>query len=75
VDDARFLLSKLDSRLGKPLPERSYAEDCALYTPYDEQSSFRNLRDTIWDEFILAHFFGWFEAEKKKGEKAVLKWT
>jgi phosphatidylserine synthase 2 len=43
VTDARSLLSKIDPRLGVPLPERSYAEDCTLYTPHDKTSNFRNL--------------------------------
>jgi len=60
ADDARWLLSKLDTRLGKPLPERSYAEDCRVYTPDDPESSFRNIRDCFIDEFVLAHFVGWF---------------
>eukprot|EP00002_Diphylleia_rotans_P015188 TRINITY_DN2942_c0_g1_i1.p1 TRINITY_DN2942_c0_g1~~TRINITY_DN2942_c0_g1_i1.p1 ORF type:complete len:411 (-),score=70.08 TRINITY_DN2942_c0_g1_i1:690-1922(-) len=60
VDDARQLLKHLYPSLGTPLPERSYAENCDLYTPHDEVSLFRNIWDTLNDEFILAHFFGWW---------------
>jgi len=60
VEDARALLQAIDPKLGKPLPERSYAEHCALYTPDDPVSRFRNIMDTINDEFIIAHLLGWF---------------
>jgi len=60
VDDARWLLRKLDPSLGIPLPERSYAEDCRVFTPDDPISNFRNIRDTFHDEFVPAHLFGWF---------------
>eukprot|EP01089_Gocevia_fonbrunei_P015768 TRINITY_DN4708_c0_g1_i1.p1 TRINITY_DN4708_c0_g1~~TRINITY_DN4708_c0_g1_i1.p1 ORF type:complete len:448 (-),score=75.30 TRINITY_DN4708_c0_g1_i1:178-1377(-) len=60
VDDVRAFLKWFDPNLGKPLPERSYADQCELYTPDDPVSSFRNLMDTVNDEFILAHLFGWF---------------
>lgn len=43
VDDARELLRRLDPSLGKPLPERSYANDCRVYTPEDPVSNFRNI--------------------------------
>ncbi len=43
VEDARLMLSKLDPVLGKRLPERSYAEDCRVYTPENPKSSFANV--------------------------------
>jgi phosphatidylserine synthase 2 len=58
-DDARQLFTYLYPDLGKPLPERSYADSCDIYTPNDPESNFRNLRDTILDEFILAHVIGY----------------
>jgi len=60
VDDVRTMMHRLDSRLGVPLPERSYAENCDLYTPDDKTSKFRNLMDTINDEFVIAHLLGWW---------------
>jgi phosphatidylserine synthase 2 len=33
LNDARKIFKFFDSRLGQPLPEKSYAEDCRLYTP------------------------------------------
>ncbi|EGG20962.1 phosphatidylserine synthase [Cavenderia fasciculata] len=60
ADDARLIMKHIDPKLGLPLPERSYADDCQLYTPEDPTSNFRNLMNTINDEFIWAHFFGWW---------------
>jgi len=60
VEDVRLILKAIDPSLGVPLPKRSYAEHCELYTPNDPHYYFRNLIDTINDEFFAAHFFGWF---------------
>jgi phosphatidylserine synthase 2 len=54
------MFSFIDPKLGKPLPERSYAEDCTLFTPNDPVSYFRNFHDAVFDEFIVAHLLGWF---------------
>lgn len=51
LDTARFMMTLIDSNLGVPLPEKSYAEDCSL-TPAN-----------IWnalDIFCVAHTLGWF---------------
>ncbi|RXW25340.1 hypothetical protein EST38_g472 [Candolleomyces aberdarensis] len=48
---ARQMMTFIDPSLGRPLPEKSYAEDCSL-TP-----------TTLWnaiDIFCLAHALGWF---------------
>jgi len=60
ASDVRLFLSYIDPSLGKPLPERSYAENCEVWTPDDPISSFRNIKDTLYDEFVPAHFLGWF---------------
>eukprot|EP01117_Protostelium_nocturnum_P013513 TRINITY_DN5047_c0_g1_i3.p1 TRINITY_DN5047_c0_g1~~TRINITY_DN5047_c0_g1_i3.p1 ORF type:complete len:412 (+),score=101.41 TRINITY_DN5047_c0_g1_i3:507-1742(+) len=60
VGDTLKLLKHLDPTLGVPLPERSYAENCAVYTPNDPESNFRNIRDAVNDEFMIAHFLGWW---------------
>jgi phosphatidylserine synthase 2 len=44
-------MKKIDPSLGSPLPERSYAEQCGTW---------KSFIDTVNDEFILAHLFGWF---------------
>jgi Phosphatidyl serine synthase len=58
--DGRALLNLLDPALGIELPERSYADDCRLYTPNDPRGSFGNLMDTLQDEFVFAHLLGWW---------------
>lgn len=58
-DNARQLFTYLFPSLGVELPERSYADSCAVYTPEDPDSNFKNLKDTILDEFILAHVIGY----------------
>jgi phosphatidylserine synthase 2 len=58
--DARELLKVLDAKLGVPLPERSYATQCDLYTPDNDESSFANLKDCIFDVHTLAHALGWW---------------
>jgi phosphatidylserine synthase 2 len=50
----------IDPKLGVELPERDYAAHCELYTPNDPTSYFRNLYDTVNDEFIWAHLIGWW---------------
>lgn len=47
-----------DNNLGEALPERSYADDCRVYTPDNSESKFYNIVNSI-DEFVAAHFFGW----------------
>ncbi|KAH9851756.1 phosphatidyl serine synthase-domain-containing protein [Lenzites betulinus] len=51
LDSARSMMTFLDSSLGRPLPEKSYAENCDL-TP-------QNIWNAI-DIFCLAHALGWF---------------
>ena len=49
-----------DSSLGKPLPEKSYAEDCRIYTPENPVSSFMNVYEAAVDVHFFAHLFGWW---------------
>jgi len=60
LDNARKLMAFIDPNLGKPLPERSYAVDCRIYTPENPNSHFANVVDAVKDEFFIAHFVGWF---------------
>lgn len=48
-----------DPKLGVPLPEKSYAEDCRIYTPENPTSLFFNLYDAI-DVHFIAHLSGWW---------------
>ena len=60
VDQARQTLRIFDDGLGKPLPERSYADDCRLYTPDHPTSYFANFSDAVFDVHFVAHFLGWW---------------
>ncbi|KAH0585836.1 Phosphatidylserine synthase 2 [Termitomyces sp. J132] len=48
---ARAMMTYIDPKLGIPLPEKSYAEDCTLTT--------RNIWNAL-DIFCIAHTLGWF---------------
>lgn len=60
LDSARRIVAFIDPALGRPLPERSYAVDCRVYTPEHAESRFANVRAAVHDEFFVAHFVGWF---------------
>ena len=49
-----------DSSLGIQLPERSYGEDCRVFTPEDPHSSMANISGAIFDVHTVAHFLGWW---------------
>ena len=46
-------LHDVDHNLGKPLPERQYAEDCRIYTPENPNSSFYNIKVKLYDFLTL----------------------
>jgi phosphatidylserine synthase 2 len=49
-----------DPKLGQPLPEKSYADDCRIYTPENPINSFANIYDAAVDVHFAAHLFGWW---------------
>ncbi|KAJ6810151.1 putative CDP-diacylglycerol--serine O-phosphatidyltransferase 1 isoform X1 [Iris pallida] len=59
-DDAREFMKFLHPDLGVELPERSYGTDCRIYVPENPKSRFNNVYETLFDEFVLAHIFGWW---------------
>ena len=59
ADDTRQFLRLYDPDLGQSLPERTYAEDCRIYTPGHPNGSFANIMDKM-DVFVPCHFIGWF---------------
>ncbi|XP_073301429.1 CDP-diacylglycerol--serine O-phosphatidyltransferase 1-like [Primulina huaijiensis] len=59
-DDARRFMKYLHPHLGVELPERSYGADCRIYLPENATSRFKNVYDTLFDEFVLAHVLGWW---------------
>ncbi|CEL91942.1 unnamed protein product [Vitrella brassicaformis CCMP3155] len=58
LDDVRVGLKFVDPKLGVPLPEKNYAEDCRLYTPDSAHSRWANLKEQL-DVFVVAHLIGW----------------
>ena len=58
-DDLRQFLTVFDPDLGKPLPERTYAEECTIYTPGNPKGDFHNFLDKM-DVFVPCHFLGWW---------------
>ncbi len=54
------MLALYDPKLGKPLPERSYGEDCWLFTPEHPTSSMANFTDAVFDVHFIAHLMGWW---------------
>ena len=59
VDTARQMLRIYDPELGQKLPERTYCEDCRLFTPGHENGIFNNIIDKM-DVFVLSHLLGWY---------------
>jgi phosphatidylserine synthase 2 len=58
-DDLRQFLTVFDPDLGKPLPERTYADECTIYTPGNPKGDFHNFLDKM-DVFVACHFIGWW---------------
>ncbi|KAL8491878.1 hypothetical protein ACS0TY_023464 [Phlomoides rotata] len=59
-DDARQFMKFLHPDLGVELPEKLYGGDCRIYVPENRTSMFKNVYDTFFDEFVLAHILGWW---------------
>ncbi|KAL0296680.1 UNVERIFIED_CONTAM: CDP-diacylglycerol--serine O-phosphatidyltransferase 1 [Sesamum radiatum] len=73
-DDARQFMKLLHPDLGvgkafgpftysinnAELPERSYGADCRIYVPENPRSRFKNVYETLFDEFVVAHILGWW---------------
>jgi len=58
-ENLQYILKNVyDSNLGQPLGEKSYAEDCRVFTPENPKSYFANITGSF-DIFVLAHFLGW----------------
>eukprot|EP00887_Chlorella_sp_A99_P001765 scaffold19.g1765.t1 len=59
LDDARQFLRHLYPELGLELPERAYGTECRLWIP-GQGIDWKTIRETVWDEFTLAHTLGWW---------------
>ena len=53
LDHARKTIKIFDSRLGDPLPEKSYADDWRIFTPENPISMFNNFRDALFDVHVI----------------------
>ena len=60
LGEARKIFKFFDPALGSPLPEKSYAEDCRLYTPENPVNSFANIYEAAVDVHFVAHLMGWW---------------
>lgn len=59
-DKARNLFKIFHPLFGQKLPERSYAEDCRVFTPEHPESSFYNIYSAVYDVHFIAHLAGWW---------------
>ena len=60
LSEGRKIMKFFDSKLGVPLPEKSYADDCRIYTPENPKSMFNNVYEAAVDVHFFAHLFGWW---------------
>jgi phosphatidylserine synthase 2 len=60
LTQGRQLFALFSSELGTNLPEKSYAEDCRIYTPDHPESMFYNVMDALFDIHFVAHLMGWW---------------
>lgn len=60
VNEARQLFRYFEPSLGVALPEKSYADDCRLFTPEHPTNMFFNLYEAAVDVHFFAHLFGWW---------------
>lgn len=52
-DNGRKLFKLIDPQLGEPLAERSYAADCRIFTPENNESQYYNLK-VVAPNFLLS---------------------
>lgn len=60
LSEARKLFKYFEPSLGERLPEKSYAEDCRIYTPENPDNPFFNVWDAAVDVHFFAHLLGWW---------------
>lgn len=60
LDDARYIFKIFHPSQGNPMPERSYADDCRVFTPEHPESSMFNIKDAVFDIHFIAHLAGWW---------------
>lgn len=60
LNDGRIIFSWIDEKLNKPLPEKTYAANCDIFTPFNKRSFFANVQESIFDIYVPAHAIGWW---------------
>lgn len=60
LNEGRRVMTFFDPALGVPLPERSYGDTCAFYTPGHPAGNFANFMEAVLDIHFIAHLFGWW---------------
>jgi phosphatidylserine synthase 2 len=60
LNEARYIFKIFHPTQGNPMPERSYAEDCRVFTPENPDSSMKNIKDAVYDVHFIAHLAGWW---------------
>jgi phosphatidylserine synthase 2 len=60
LKEGRKIFKFFDPKLGEPLPEKSYAADCRIFTPENPHSSIYNVYDAVFDIHFIAHLAGWW---------------
>ena len=58
-EQARNSLKYFDENLGKPLPDKNYAENCGLLSNSFPYVDLKNFTDSL-DFYLSAHLYGWF---------------
>lgn len=60
IHRARWIFKIFHPSFGNPLPEKSYADDCRVFTPENPVSSMFNIYDAVYDVHFIAHLAGWW---------------
>ena len=49
LEEGRKAFKFFDKELGEVLPEKSYADDCRIYTPENKHNLYANVYDATFD--------------------------
>ena len=60
ISEARYIFKIFHPSQGNELAERSYADDCRVFTPEHPESSMFNIKDAVFDIHFVAHLAGWW---------------
>jgi phosphatidylserine synthase 2 len=60
LNDGRKVMGFFDPKLGQPLPEKNYGDECDFYTPGHPNGDFANFFDAVFDIHFIAHLAGWW---------------